>query len=49
MSRTNDNLIDPDSKTFEMKGSELHAPLKNRPGEQGDPDHVKDEGEKSEG
>lgn len=47
MSRTNDNLIDPDSKTFEMNGSEQHLPLKNRPGEKGDPDHMKEETEKS--
>lgn len=47
MSRTNDSLIDPDSKTLDLKGSEQHLPLKNRPGEKGNPDHVEDGDDKS--
>lgn len=31
-----------------LKGSEQHHPLKNRPGEKGDPDHTDPKSEKSE-
>lgn len=36
-----DKKPDMDGDTpIDMKGSELHLPLKNQPGEQGDPDHA---------
>ncbi|SEW46089.1 hypothetical protein SAMN04488515_3444 [Cognatiyoonia koreensis] len=48
MTRTNDSLVNHESKTLDLKGSEQHHALKNRPGEKGDPDHVKENDEKKE-
>ena len=38
--------ISKDENLDKLRGSELHHDLKNRPGEKGDPDHIKDESDK---